>query len=259
MFRTRFAAAAALLVGLSASTAHAEEIELKYDGFVDGGQATCQQGFATGDEGAVTFSHDADYQLAKVQFLFCGADTTETVTIVVYRDTGGAVPGEVVFQGDYPIQGSAEALNEINFLAENLVFSAGESFRFAVRLQHDGPPGLGNDTDGTSMGGVNWIYDTLSGSWADSSGFGVTGDWIVRAVIDTLPSGAGGTGTMPAATTSTTMVGAGGAGGAGGGVSDDASDGEESCSCGVVGGASRSFHGGWAALLPLLVVRRRRR
>lgn len=251
---------ATLLLGLSASTAHAEELELKNDGFVDSGQATCQQGFATGDEGGVTFSHDADYQLARVQFLFCGADTTETVTVVIYRDTGGAVPGQVLFQGDYPVQGSAEALTEINLLAENLTFSAGESFRFAVRLQHDGAPGLANDTDGTTTPGVNWIYDTLSGSWSESSALGVNGDWIVRAVVDTLPGGAGGNGSMPAATTtSSTAAGAGGGGGAGGAAGDDSPDDEESCSCRLAGGSSAPLHGGWAALAALFWARRRRR
>jgi MYXO-CTERM domain-containing protein len=229
--------------------AGAVEIELRYDGFMDNGQAACQQGFATDDEAGVTFSHDAAFDLNRVQFLFCGADTTEMVTLVVYRDTGGAVPGEVLFQGDYDVQGSTTALTEIDLTAENLGFAAGESFRVVLRLQHDGPPGLASDADGTATPGRSWIYDTMSSSWAEASAFGVTGDWIMRAYVEVEDTGTGGAGGMPAtSTTSSMMAGTGGAGGAGGGDADADAD-DESCSCGVVGAPERGS--GWLAVIAL--------
>lgn len=257
--RAALSALSILCIGLTAADAGAVEVELKHDSFADNGQAVCQQGFAIGDQGGVTFTHGQAFQLLRVQFLFCGADTTQQVTVRVYRDGGGAVPGETMYEGVYQIEGSSEALSEIDVSSENLQFNAGESFRVALVHEHDGAPGLGNDTDGVTPG-ANWIFDTASGAngaWAESSQFGVTGDWIMRAYID-VDDGMGSGGGAP--TSSGAMMGGsggtGGEGGADGG--DDGSDGEDSCSCGVVG-APQSQSALWLALVALGALIRRRR
>jgi MYXO-CTERM domain-containing protein len=259
MFRRSWGAggAMALLVWLTASSASADELELKHDGFVDQGQATCQQGFAIGDEAAVSFTHDQDYSLLGVEFLFCGATTTEPVTVRIYRETGGAVPGEMIYEADYQITGAMDALSQINLASEGLTFSAGESFRFSLRLQHAGAPGLASDNDGNVVPDTSWIYDTLSSSWSEASDFGVSGDWIMRATIDTVASGTGGAGGMPTTSTATMMSGVGGQGGAGG--ADDADGGEEeSCSCRAVGTPTTGTYG-WLGLGALMLLARRRR
>lgn len=240
---------------LVALPANAVEMELKHDGFTDNGQAVCQQGFAIDDEAGSTFTHDQPFRLLRMHFLFCGADTMETVTARVYRETGGSVPGEMLYEADYQIQGADNALSEIDLTQANLTFGAGESFRFTLRLQHDGTPGLANDTDGVGAANTSWIYDTLSSSWAQASAFGVNGDWIMRATIDAEMSGSGGAG--PASTTATMMTGAGGAGGEGGGDagSDDKGD---SCSCRVTG-APGSGQAAWLAVGAGLILARRRR
>jgi hypothetical protein len=162
MLRKPLAYAFTAIAWLLPSSARAEELDLQNDGFVEKGQAACQQGFVVGDQGASSFSHDTPYTLQAVRFLFCGADTVETITLRVYRETGVAQPGPELFSGDFTVQGAADALTEVDLAGERLAFGAGEGFRVAVEARHDGPPALARDTDGTIEPGKNWVYDVNS-------------------------------------------------------------------------------------------------
>jgi MYXO-CTERM domain-containing protein len=250
----RAAAAISLLGALVwPAQARAAEVELQNDGFVDNGQAACQDGFRVGDHGASSFTHDEPYTLTSVRFLFCGADTSEAITLHVYREEGTPEPGAELYVADFQVQGAEDAMSELDLSGEDIVFDAGEAFRVSIEVQHNGAPAIARDTDGDIQPGVNWIYDTLTGAWGDSQSFGLTGDWVIRARVET--AGGGGAGGMPPTTTTTTTAssGAGGAGGGGG----ETDGGDCSCRAAGAGGSPR-------AALALVVVaawiaRRRRR
>ena len=165
------------------------------------------------------------------------------------------------FSAGHDMTGSDEALNVIDLSAENLVFAATEAFRASVRVQHDGAPGIARDMDGSYTPNVNWIYDTTSMAWGESSDFNVTGDWVIRATVDVM--GVGGQGGWGSGGMST---GGGSTGGGGGGAAASGADSEDdsSCGCRVGVGATdeRGPHGAaWLLLMmtAAAVQRKRRR
>ncbi len=198
-FPTLLAATAVLA---SPSVGHAAIQILQNDGFVEDGSVGFQSGFVVGERGAVTLGPVGEaFQINKVQLLFGPSGTPETVNLMIFLDTGGDDPGTLLFEGEFDIQPSADAISELDISVEELQV-AGGSIRVALEFQHNGAPSIARDDDGSIQSGRNWIY--TAGTWFDSSDFGLEGDWIVRAEIDTL---GGGPVTSTATGTATTGTG----------------------------------------------------
>jgi hypothetical protein len=180
--RLRVLVGAALLSLVS--IAHAD-VELKNDGFVSGGAASFQTGFITGEAGGSRFvASTAGRQLKKLQLLFGGAATTQTLTLRVFDDTAGTdTPGAELFMGDFQLTGSDSAIQELDLTSANVVVTA--QFRVAIEFQHGGAPSIASDGDGTLTADKNFIL--TGGSWKKSNALGLAGDWVIRAFVDDPP------------------------------------------------------------------------
>lgn len=217
---------AALAVGilvLFTATAHAQ-LELRNDGFVDQAQAGFQGGFVAGEIGASRFvAPSAGRRLQRIRFLFGGAATQQTMTLRVWDDSaGGNAPGGELYTGDFQVTGSNSAMQDLDLTGENITVP--QQFRIGIEFQHGGLPSIARDDDGTIAADRNYIYANVGagGMWFRSQSLGLTGDWIVRAVVS--DSGGGPDAGVPDAMTGPDGGGGGPDGGGGGGECDGNGD-----------------------------------
>ncbi len=169
----------------------AADAELKHDSFVEGAQVAFQGGFKSGEIGASQFdAPEAGRQLLKVQLLFGGDTTTQTVTLVVYDDTADAlIPGEPLYRGDFELTGSTSVIHELP--VTDMVVTLPQTFRVGIQFVHDGTPSIAADTDGQA--GKNFIFAVSPGgdAWISSSSAGVGGDWVIRPIVSGAPASSG--------------------------------------------------------------------
>jgi len=164
------------------TTTAVADVELKNDSFAEGDQVAFQGGFVSGEIGAARFvAPEAGRQLLKVQLLFGGATTTQTVTALVYDDTAGeTIPGTVLYRGEFQITGSNTALHEL--LIADLIVTVPAQFRVGIQVVHDNAPSIAADTDGPT-GSRNFIFALSPGGDAWIPAPGAIGDWVIRAFV----------------------------------------------------------------------------
>jgi hypothetical protein len=174
----------ALTLGLMSPAIPASaDTTLQNDGFASGQNAVFQGGFSSGEIGAVRLSPPGTFtrQLKEVQFLFGGAGGQTQVLLRIYDDSAGTLnPGTELFSHTYLITASSTALQSIDLTAENIVISG--DIRVGVEMVDGGLPSIARDDDGTIDASVNFILASGLG-WAESNTYGLTGDWIIRAVV----------------------------------------------------------------------------
>ncbi len=226
---------------LATRLAGAQE-ELRNDGFVDGQSAGFQSGFVAGEAGASRFTASGPGTLVKVQFLFGGGvdGVKKDLNVHVWNDTAMTDdPGIELYAGTYGIISADMALQEVDLTDKMVTVPA--TFRVGVEMLHDGLPSIARDNDDTIDPEANFVL--VNGmTWSKSSDLGVTGDWIIRAFVDTGAGGAGGSGGSTGGAGGATNTGgmsAGGSGGmttsGGGGAGGDTQSGDEGCGCRAAG------------------------
>ncbi|MFT7699501.1 MAG: hypothetical protein ACI8S7_001329, partial [Candidatus Krumholzibacteriia bacterium] len=154
---------------------------LANDSWLDGGGASFQGGFVTGEIAASRFTpaNTNPWSLDKIQFLFGGAATQQTVTLKIWDDSAGTLnPGSEIYSADYLLTGG-DFLQEIDLTSASLNVS--EAFRVGLVFQHNSFPSVARDDDGITAA-RNFIMVT-AGTWSDSQSLGLTGDWVLRAVV----------------------------------------------------------------------------
>ena len=156
----------------------------KNDSFTTGGIAAFQDGFATGEIGAVRLTPTGPFpvQVTRVQFLFGGGvPGPDTITLRIWDDSAGtAAPGAPLFSEDYLVTASDTAFQEVDLSAAAIMVSG--PFRVGITLHHEGVPSIARDNDGTPAG-RNFILANGLGWVRDSTFFGIGGDWIIRAGV----------------------------------------------------------------------------
>lgn len=214
-----------LLPPIVSRRAEAYELTLQNDGWTDGSSLGCQGGFVSGEEAAVTLGPvESAYAIQRIQFIFCGSGDTVTMTLKIYQESGGSNPGTVLYEADYGVTGADDAMQEIDISSENVSLPGGSAVRVSLLFNHSGFPGVARDDDGTIVPGVNWIKASSVG-WNNSEMFGLTGDWIMRAVVFVESGGEdAGVGPADGSVLDDGWVGADG-GGADGGIQPDAAAG----------------------------------
>lgn len=177
--RVRFPLALGITVAAPLARA---DVELKNDGFVDGGTVGVQSGFIANEAGAATLvAPDAGRQLLHVQLIIA---SSQTVTLKVWDDTAGTVdPGGELMSEDFQVTGSMQALNE---LTPSTPPTVPARFRVGVVFQTNNVPTIARDDDGTVAGDRNFILADGLG-WQRSTTLGLTGDWIIRAIVSGSP------------------------------------------------------------------------
>ncbi len=183
MLRRSIAIASLACLLLTSHSVLAVEIELRNDGFETGMQAGFQGGFVSGEIGAVRLEPPGagPYQVKAVTLLFGGNTSSSDITLHIWVDNGGDAPGAELFQADYTLTGADDAFSVIDLSLDNVYVTG--PFRVGIEFTNMGYPSIARDNDGTITANLNFIYADL-GFWAQSSLFGLTGDWIIRATID---------------------------------------------------------------------------
>ena len=171
----------AVLMGAT-TTVRAHDITLQNDGYSSGQNAVFQGGFVSGEIGAVRLSPPGPFpmQIKQVLFLFGGATGQIQILLRIYDDSDGTLnPGNELFSNTYLVTASNTAMQSIDLTTENLIING--DIRVGIEMVDGGFPSIARDDDGGITSGVNFIWSTPS--WVTAETFGVTGDWIIRAVV----------------------------------------------------------------------------
>ncbi len=194
-----------LLAGLLTSTllsasSFGQEVTLQNDSLADGGTAIICPCFALNEEAAVWLTSPCDGNIVAFQIFwksqFGGAAQTLEDSIRVYE--GGVFPNPGLLKDELlgPVMTDG-GLNIFQFRDENqtipisIPVSQGEEFVVSLRF---GVPNAGqllnasvaSDNDGCQPG-KNSIRANGTG-WINACAAGVSGDWIIRAVVDCTSS-----------------------------------------------------------------------
>ncbi len=155
---------------------------LQNDAFVTDATVYFQQGFVAGEGAGVTLgpvSHAA--AVVGVELLFGGAAGVQSLTLTLARDSGQAAPGAELFATPVELTAADDAMQTIDLTSEAITLEAGASLRVNLGFAHAGLPSVARD-GGPIAAGRNWLY--AGGGWADSALLGLTGNWVIRAVVD---------------------------------------------------------------------------
>jgi hypothetical protein len=178
--------------------ARAAEATLCNDSFAAGGNATFQGGFAAGEGAAVKLSAPPDgypFTIQAIHLLFgdpSGATTGDgrIVELRIFDDDGTSAvnsspgfPGTELYGQEITLLSSTEGINEALLDAPFTVNDG--AVWIALLFGHDNLPSVANDDSPTGAAQRNAIY---SNGWESVALFGVRGDWIIRAVVDTPSS-----------------------------------------------------------------------
>lgn len=190
-------AVCALAAMLAAGTGYAAEVTVKNDSLTDFGTAVIVAGFVTGEKAASWLTSPCDGNLRAVQIFwrsFTGT-TGEQIhdSIEIYRAGTFPTPGTLAETIGGPVLTDG-VLNEWRYLDENnvipLIVPVTQNETFVVAFTFDAePPASGpsvvRDTDGIQPN-RNAIYADIGPTfaWFNAQTLGVTGDWVIRAVID---------------------------------------------------------------------------
>lgn len=181
--------AVVILALAAASPAGALEKTLANDSFTGAGDLVCVPGFAAGETGAARFTAEpADYPftIQRVQVLLCPDGPAVDLVLHIWADDGTSVaPGTVLWEEFVTFTPSTTFLNEVDLSLENITVESG-SIRVGVEYFFFGsPPGIARDVDGINLQ-TNFIYAVapVPEGWYFAEQLGVSGDWIIRVVID---------------------------------------------------------------------------
>ncbi|MDO9170828.1 MAG: FlgD immunoglobulin-like domain containing protein, partial [bacterium] len=154
---------------------------LRNDGWSQGAPAAFQGGFVVGEIAAARFipANADSWDVESIQLLYGGATTQQTLTLKIWDDAAGtAAPGAELFSQDFQLTGG-DALQAIDLGGAGI--GVGGAFRVGLQFHHSGYPSIARDADGNMTAGRNFVY--TAGSWQSSELLGLTGDWILRAVV----------------------------------------------------------------------------
>lgn len=169
-------------------------ITLQNDGFDMAGTPFRQAGFIENECWASTYVPGPGhypFQIHSVQVLIVES-LMNNFEVGIYEVDANNMPTAKVDSVDVSLQGALDAFNEIDFATVGLTsptYETGDRFAIGVCFRHtptpmNADPSIASDTDGTIMGDRNWIFDLTS--WKRSDSFFVSGDWIMRAIIEPM-------------------------------------------------------------------------
>lgn len=196
-----------LALGMCLSgAAGAVEVTIKNDSLVDFGQAAIVWGFVSGEKAASWLTSPCDGDLVALQVFWRSPSGITPFSIQesidVYRSGTFPMPGEIALQVFGPVMND-NALNEFRYLDENNTLPISVpvvqdetvvvAFTFSTTPEAGVDPSVVRDTDGIEPQRNAILADVGSSfMWFDAAALGVTGDWVIRAVIDcdALPNSA---------------------------------------------------------------------
>lgn len=174
-------------VALVCSPLGAVEKTLQNDSFTGVGDLMCVPGFAVEEVGAARFTaapSDYPFTVERIQVLLCPDGPPVDLVVKVWNDDGSSVnPGTLLWDEIVTFTPSTAFLNEVDLSLDDITIALG-SVRVGIEFFFAGsPPGLARDLDGITPQ-ANFVYAVPPGAWYFSEQLGVSGDWILRVVID---------------------------------------------------------------------------
>jgi len=184
------------LVGAFALPAFGDEVSVQNDSLEAGDNASVCPCFVGGEEAAVWLTSPCDGTIVALQIMwrsqFGGAAQVLEDSILVYEGGTFPNPGPLKDALIGPVL-SDGGLNEYRFEDENqtipidIPVTAGEEFVVSLRFFNSNAgdifaPSVLFDDSGI-IPGKNAIK-AIPGGWQSSESVGLTGDWIIRAIVD---------------------------------------------------------------------------
>jgi uncharacterized repeat protein (TIGR01451 family) len=191
----------AIALGLTlalAGQAGANEVTIQNDSLADFGTAVIVYGFVAGERAASWLTSPCDGQLVAAQVFWTSPTGTQAAVIgsaiYIYRNGSFPNPGAIAAEIAGPVLNDG-VLNEWRYLDENnsiplsVPVTSGETvvvaFEFAEAPAAGQSPSVVRDTDGITAN-RNALYADLGTTfaWFNASALGVSGDWVIRAVVN---------------------------------------------------------------------------
>lgn len=173
----------------------AAEMTVKNDSVTDFSQVAVQAGFAASEQAAAWLTSPCNGNIVAVQVfwrsLLGGAPAAFGDSIRIYQAGTFPVPGTQLEVLVAPLLNDG-FLNEYRFLDENntipLMVPVMENQVFVVSFRFDSAPPLTGpsvvtDIDGCQAG-KNGLFAIPPSSWFSACSLGVSGDFVLRAVVD---------------------------------------------------------------------------
>lgn len=182
------------LIGLCALPTLADEVVVQNDSLTAGDQATVCPCFGVGEEAAVWLTSPCDGAIVGFQIFWRsqigGSPISLEDSVIVYE--GGAFPNPGPIKSELLAPALQDGgLNEFRFEDENqtipinIPVTAGEEFVLSLKFFNAstlfGPSILFDDSGITPNKNAVKVNGSL---WQSAESLGVTGDWIIRAIID---------------------------------------------------------------------------
>ena len=188
--------AAMASVSYLSGVALADEVVVRNDSLSNGDTAAICPCFVEGEEAAVWLTSPCDGNIVAIQIfwksLTGGAQVSLEDSIIVYE--GGNFPNPGPIKDDFLAPALQDGgLNEFRYEDENqtipisIPVEAGEEFVVSLKFYNS------NNTDPLLPSVVSDAQDCQNGKnavkingsfWANACALGVSGDWVIRAVID---------------------------------------------------------------------------
>ncbi len=191
--RIKFATLSAL-IGLCTLPALSDEVIVQNDSLDEGDQATICPCFAVSEEAAVWLTAPCDGAIVGFQIFWRsqlgGSPVSLEDSVIVYE--GGSFPNPGAIKSELLAPALQDGgLNEFRYEDENqtipinIPVTAGEEFVLSLKFFNPssilGPSILFDDSGITPNKNA---VKTNGSLWRSSESLGVTGDWIIRAIID---------------------------------------------------------------------------
>ena len=196
MGRIRWALAGAIgaaTIGAGATGATAQEVLLQNDTFEGGAGINLCPCFVAGEEAAVWLTSPCDGNIVGIQIywqsFFGGDDPKIEDSIRIYE--AGTFPnaGPLIDELLAPVltDGFLNEFRTVDSVPISIPISAGETFVVSLRFfnpnENDFFAGtIGSDDDGCTNN-ANTVRFT-NGTWNNACALGVSGDWVIRAIVE---------------------------------------------------------------------------
>ncbi len=188
-------AASALAIGALPSPAPATEVTVQNDSLSGGSLGEIQAGFVAGESAAAWLTSPCDGNVVAAQVFWRSVTGTAPQSledsITIFNGGAFPTPGAVLALIEGPVM-TDSVINEFRYLDENQTLplsvpvTNGQVFIVSFKFFNTPNPALGpsvvNDIDGCQAG-KNTI-DAQGIGWISSCVLGVTGDWVIRAVVE---------------------------------------------------------------------------
>ncbi len=167
-------------------------ILLQNDVWEDGDPVAVQGGFSQGECWAATYVPEPEhypFRLRGINVLIGGDEdgVMENFEVSVWNVDETLLPSTQVDTATASFTAASEEFNVAEFELLGFEEQVIDDGNFAIALcfaDHGGFPGIAADVGGTLIEDRNWLF--TAGAWSPSATFGLQGNWVMRAIIETM-------------------------------------------------------------------------